>query len=244
MPDPRSNAGVAVRRACVLGVLVWSTAIAVAHAAQLHIDGPAGARAQVDGRVVGTLPLAEVIPVEVGEHSVRLDLKGYRAATKRIRAFAPSDDLHIRVTLEPYDRGRALLYSALVAGQGQRSLGRPWLGWALTAAEAGGIAAAFLGESSFRDDRDAWRAARLRYDDAIDESEIAAARADVLAAEDAMKDSERTRNIGLGVAAGAVAIAIADIALRGTPTADATRVSVRPEFGRHAWAGYVVRGRF
>jgi hypothetical protein len=232
-------------RACVLGVLVVPAPFVGANAAQLRIAGPAGARVRIDGRDAGHLPLASAIPVEVGEHTVRLDLRGYRSATRRIRAFAPADDLHLRMTLESPDRGRALLASTLIAGQGQRSMGRPWLGWGLTAAEAGGLVAAFLGETSFRDDRDVWRAARAEYDNAIDPATIAAARRRMLDAEAAMQDAERVRNIGIGVAAGAVAVAIADLVLRGGEPATAPAgVSLGPELGRWAWAGWVVRHGF
>jgi len=231
-----------LRRAGAVALVAWCTGhVPAATAARLHIDGPAGARVRVDGRDVGRLPLAEAIVIDVGSHAVRLDLAGHHPETRHARVQAGSERLDLHFTLDPIRRGHAAAYNLLLAGLGQRRVGRPKLGWLMTGAELGGIAAAITGEVRFRDERDTWYAARDRYTAAVDPAVIAAARRDVDAAYADMGDAETLRNVGIGVAAGAVAWSLLDVTLR-APSTDA--IAMRPWFGEHASVGWAVRARF
>jgi PEGA domain len=105
----------------------------------LAVEGePAGAEVRLNGRLVGTLPLAAPVPVTVGSYTLEVRLSGHYTASRPIviggRDFVrESVRLERRPANESRDAAPAL---AGVAGAGgdatlDRPPNRPWLTWTL-----------------------------------------------------------------------------------------------------------------
>jgi len=60
----------------------------VGAAGALTVDSrPAGAKVYLDGKLMGNTPLS-LPTVNVGDHSVRLELEGYQGGSSRVQIFA------------------------------------------------------------------------------------------------------------------------------------------------------------
>jgi hypothetical protein len=179
-------------------------------AAQLEVQGPAGAAILVDREPAGTLPLERPLQVAPGTHTVRITMAGYHSQVHRIEAGGDEQMVRVEATLEPKSPGGAVLRSLLLPGLGQRYEDHPRLGWTLVAAHLGGLAAALGGEIWFQMEEDDFDAARARYERALTPGDAAAVQREVENAHDAMGGAETLRNAGIGVVAAAVVLAVAD----------------------------------
>ncbi len=211
--------------------LRWTSAISIliaalavtpgpAPAADLRVEGtPRGARVIVDGKLAGTLPLSQPITVDAGTHQLRLELPGYRPVKTHFEAASIASVFSLRYDLRPIDRRQESLAALAIAGNGQRAMGHPVFGMTLTVIEASGIALAISGEGKFQHDRDRFNEAKAEYAAALSPAAINAARTKTNDAYDAMGTSETLRNVGIGIAAAAVAVGFADFWLRTPPGA-------------------------
>jgi hypothetical protein len=205
----------AVGRLLILGAAALTLpACGAARAATLEIEGPAGAAVTLDGRAVGTLPLAAPLTLAPGDHTVACALRGCETLTTRFTVADPSETRRLRARLTPLRRREALLYSLAFAGLGQRYVGRPTLGLAFSALEAGGLLAGLTGELALRNSRSDYLVLEDAYRHALDPAYIASTRAAADAAWRDVQDAESLRRTGLLVAAGAVVVSALDAWLR------------------------------
>lgn len=200
--------------AVAVALLLGAAAATTAAAATLEIEGPAGAAVTVDGAPTGRLPLASPIALEPGLHQVTCALRGCEPFMADVLITQESAAHRLCARLIPLRRRDGVLYSFVFAGLGQRHIGRPALGWALTGLEAGGLVAGLAGELSLRNRRDDYAVFYDAYRNAITDEEIAARRAAAEAAWSRVEDAESLRRTGLLVAAGAVAVSVLDAWLR------------------------------
>jgi hypothetical protein len=220
--------GASTFSALIAAVVVLAGA---ARAADLQVEGtPRGTHVIVDGRLAGTLPLAQPIVVGAGAHRVRLELPGYRPVKTQFEASSIASVFSMRYDLQPIEKRQEALAALAIAGNGQRAMGHSVVGSVLTAIEAGGLVMAISGEGKFRNDRDQFNEAEQEYAAALSPATINAARSKANGAYDAMGRSETLRNVGIGVAAAAVAVGFADFWLR-TPPGAKTDPSAPSETG-------------
>ncbi len=198
----------------LLAVLVQVSPAGDASAASLIVDGPPGASVLIDGRSAGVLPLGAPLAVEPGAYELRCELRGYQPFVAELTVAEPDELLRVVARLTPLRRPAALLYGLVFAGFGQQYVGRPRLGWALSALELGGLAAALAGELSYGNRRDDYEALYDAYLNAITAGAIAAAREAAAQKYAQMEDAESLRDTGLIVAAGAVTVGLLDVWLR------------------------------
>lgn len=200
--------------AAIVALLLGGAAAPGALAATLEIDGPAGAAVAVDGAPIGRLPLASAVVVTPGLHVVTCTLRGCEPFTADVLIADETANHRLHARLIPLRRRDGVLYSLVFAGLGQRHIGRPALGWALTGLEAGGLVAGLAGELSLRNRRDDYAVLYDAYRNAITDEQIAARRDAAEAAWSEVEDAESLRRTGLLVAAGAVAVSVLDAWLR------------------------------
>ncbi len=186
---------------------------AVAPAATVELTGPAGARIELDGRSVGTLPLAAPLEVSSGEHTLVATLRGMQDWRHAFQIGAHETiRLHVRVI--PLSRKDAVVGSLLLAGSGQRYEGRNRLGWILTGAEIVGGVTALLAEIAYQNNRDDYLAAMADYRAAVNQDEIARLRAQAADKYTSMDDAASLRDAAVAVAVAAVAVSVLDAWLR------------------------------
>jgi hypothetical protein len=200
--------------AAILALLLGGGAAPAARAATLEIDGPAGATVSLDGAPLGRLPLASRVSLAPGLHVVTCALRGCEPFTADVLITQESAAHRLCARMIPLRRRDGVLFNCVLAGLGQRHIGRPTLGWALTGLEAGGLVAGLAGELSLRNRRDDYLVIYDAYLNAVTDAEIAARRADAAAAWSRVEDAESLRRTGLLVAAGAVAVSVLDAWLR------------------------------
>jgi len=181
--------------------------------AAVTVTGPAGATLLLDGDVVGTLPLAHPLAVAPGRHELAARLRGMRPWQRRFTA-AGGDAWRFHVPPLPLRRREAVLGSLILAGSGQRYLGRRRLGWILTGAELAGGLAGVLGEIAFQNHRDDYLAALADYRAAVNQDEIVRLRRRVESEYADMNDARDLRDAGWTVAAAAVVVSVLDAWLR------------------------------
>ncbi len=186
----------------------------VAAAAVVEIGGPAGTTVLVDGLPAGRLPLATPLVLEPGTHWIRCELPGHQPFESELAIADGDARVRLQARLTKLRRREALAYGLVFAGLGQHYVGRPRLGWALSALEAGGLLAGLSGELSFRDRKDDYAVLYAAYRNAITDEEIAARRAAAEAKYAQMEDAQSLRDAGLAVAAGAVVVGLLDAWLR------------------------------
>jgi hypothetical protein len=200
--------------AAVLALILGAATATIAAAATLEVDGPAGAAVTVDGAPIGRLPLASPVALEPGLHVVTCALRGCELFTADVLIVQESAAHRLRARLIPLRRRDGVLFNLVFAGLGQRHIGRPTLGWALTGLEAGGLVAGLAGELSLRNRRDDYAVLYDAYRNALTDEAIAARRAETEAAWSAVENAESLRRTGLLVAAGAVVVSVLDAWLR------------------------------
>ena len=200
--------------AAAVALMLGAAAATIAAAATLEVDGPAGAAVTVDGAQIGQLPLASPVALEPGLHVVTCALRGCELFTADVLIVQEGAAHRLCARLIPLRRRDGVLYSFVFAGLGQRYIGRPTLGWALTGLEAGGLVAGLAGELSLRNRRDDYAVLYDAYLNAITDEEIAARRAEAEAAWSRADDAESLRRTGLLVATGALVVSVLDAWLR------------------------------
>lgn len=209
------------RRSCrpsLTGVLLGAALVAAAFAltpaaataATLQVAGPAGTRVTVDGTVAGTLPLAGPLTLAPGLHELLGELPGMMPHRQQLRIEREDEWRHVTLRPLPFSRRTAVLGNVLLAGMGQRYLGHEGRGWVYSAVEAGGLLAALAGEIGRSNANDEYLLALDAYHQAIDQDEVVALRAAAEAKRQDVQDAADRRDLGLMVAAGAVAVSMID----------------------------------
>ena len=181
--------------------------------ATLLLTGTPGAEILLDGRPLGALPL-EAIEVAEGVHTISAAMHGMLPLDDEVRIDAQDAVIRRHLRLQPMSRRDAVAYSLVLAGLGQRYEGRPVLGWALTAAEVGGLLTALAGELAVQNHRDDYELAMANYRDALLPGDIAFYRDQADEAWTAADDAGKLRDTAAVVAVGAVVISALDAWLR------------------------------
>lgn len=196
-------------------VLVLIGGAVDAAAVDVEVIGPEGAALFVDGEPVGMLPLDAPLQLRRGDHVLEARLRGASTLRRPLTVGRRTSDPHtVHLHMSPLSRRTAVLSSLLLAGQGQRYVERPRLGWALTAAEAAGLLAALVGDTRLGNHKNDYAIARAEYEAAVTPDAIAATRAEVQRLSSAMSDDASLRDTGLTVAVAAVAVSVLDVLLR------------------------------
>ncbi len=191
--------------------LTWTSSLLLlclavgAEAASLDLSGPSGATVFVDGEEVGTLPLAEALPLTKGTHGLEVRLAGFQNHYEQLRVLKEDSELVLNLSLLPLQRWRAVGYSAVLGGLGQLYEGRSRRGWIMMGLQLGTAIVASYGEARFQNRRDEYEILDRKYADAVAPNEIASLRADRDAVYQDMDSAETLRNAAL---AGVVAIGL------------------------------------
>lgn len=180
----------------------------------LELEGPPGAVVTLSGRELGTLPLPGPVPLTTGEHALTARCRGYVPFERALLIQEDGERMRLRLRMTTLSRRDAVLYSLALAGLGQHYVGRPLLGWTLTALEVGGVAAAIGGELAYTNHRSDYLVLYDAYRNAIGEEDLLAKRAAADKAWRDMENAESLRDTGLLVAAGAVVVSVLDAWLR------------------------------
>lgn len=184
-----------------------------ASAASLTVEGGFGTAVTIDGESLGTLPLDGPVEIPAGVHLVRAERRGFQPLDREI-LLEEGGSLRLQLRLVPLSRKDAITYSFLLAGAGQRYLGRDEFGWALTVLEIGGLLTALVSEAEYQNSRDDYLVAYDSYMNAVGNDEISHWRATADAAYADMEDAESLRNTALLAAGGAVLVSVLDSWLR------------------------------
>jgi len=198
----------------LLTLLLAGPAAAASGTATVHLAGPAGAAVWLDGRDLGTFPLAGSLTLAPGTYTLRCTLRGFESDEESLTVVDDRTELHWRIRLLPLHRSTALTSGLLLAGLGQHYLNRPRLGYALNALELGGLISALVGELSYQNHHDDYVLLRADYQAAVSETNILRLRKLMDESYARMEDAERLRNTGLYVAGGAVVVGLLDAWLR------------------------------
>jgi len=194
--------------------LVLLGPVVPALAVDVHVEGPDGAALFLDGEPVGVLPLDGPLKLRRGDYELEARLRGARTMVRPLTVgLHTSDPQTVIMRMTPLSRRSAVLSSLVLAGSGQRYVNRPTFGWALTAAETGGLLAALVGEIGLSNHEADYAVAREDYRAAVTPDQIDATRAEVQRLSDAMGDDADLRNAGLTLAAAAVAVSVLDLLL-------------------------------
>ncbi len=209
-PSRRSRPAAAFLAALALALLAAGSA----PAATLHLEGDAGTLVTVDG--VGSFPLPLDAPLELpsGRYRLRAEKPGCIAMDQEVDLTMEGSVLRLQLRLMPLSRRDAMLYSGLLAGLGQQYLGRPVLGWTLTAAEVGGLLTAAAAHAVYQTKKDDYLVAYDNYLGAVGTEDVALWRRKSDAAYGEMDDAAKLRDTALIVAAGAVVVGVLDAWLR------------------------------
>jgi hypothetical protein len=196
--------------AAALAAAIVVLPAATATAATLQLAGPAGAVVQVNGAIVGVLPLPEPLTVPPGVHELVCEMPGRIPHRQSIVIESDDEWRHVTVRVLPYSRRTAVFSNLALAGLGPRYLGHGTRGWIYSVAEAGGLVTALLGEVSRHNADKEYLLAQDAYRNAVNQGEIAALRASVEARHKEVTDAADLRDLGLLTAAGAVVISMLD----------------------------------
>lgn len=181
---------------------------------QLELEGPPGAVVTLSGRELGALPLPGPVPLTTGEHPLVARCRGYVPFERSLLIQEDGERMRLRLRMTALSRRDAVLYSLSLAGLGQHYVGRPLLGWTLTALEVGGVVAAIGGELAYTNHRSDYLVLYDVYRNAIGEEDLLAKRAAADKAWRDMENAESLRDTGLLVAASAVVVSVLDAWLR------------------------------
>jgi hypothetical protein len=198
----------------LLALLLAGPAAAESGTATVHLAGPAGATVWLDGRDLGTFPLAGPLALAPGTYTLHCTRHGYRSYEESLVVADDRTELYWRIRLLPLHRSTALTSGLLLAGLGQHYLNRPRLGYALNALELGGLVTALMGELSYQNHHDDYILLRADYRASVSETNIIRLHKLMDESYARMEDAERLRNIGLYVAGGAVVVGLLDAWLR------------------------------
>jgi hypothetical protein len=195
----------------LIGLILIGLGLAgTAQAAILELTGPSGATVFVNGRARGFFPLEHPLDVGPGEHVVECQLDGHKNYRWVVRLVDETDWQHLHVRMTPLSKKTAVLSNVLWAGLGQHYTEKPVRGWLYGLAEAGGLLAAVVGETSRSNERKDYLILLDKYNSAINPEEIAYFKAKSDETYQSMLDNESMRDTGLLVAGGAVVLSILD----------------------------------
>jgi len=182
-------------------------------AATLVIEGVPGTAVFLNEEPLGFLPLAAPLDLPPGLHLVRAEQRGMETLSRQLLLNEDSV-VRLQLRLVPLSRRDAITYSFLLAGTGQRYLGRSKLGWALTVTEVVGLMTAVISEAQYQNNHDDYLVAYDNYLNSIGNDDILFWRNK---ADDAWSDMDRAesrRNTAMMIAGGAVLISVLDSWLR------------------------------
>jgi hypothetical protein len=195
-------------------------------AATVHLTGPVGAEVSIDGRRIGSLPLAP-LDLPVGTRVVRCRAHAHEVLDQVLVVSDPTAVQHLRLRPVPLRRDRAVTGSLLYAGLGQWYAGADLRGWAYFLGESVGLITALGGELARSNEQDEYTNAIRNYERAVAPSDITFWRSEAATAHQNAQDMADLRDLGLMIAGGAWALSILDAWLL-TPTVDVGAGPVPP----------------
>ena len=152
--SPREDqmpAGVPSPLVCGLGA--WAIALvcltAPGSGATLVLTGPDAVPVSLNDQELGIFPLEGPLDLKPGLYVVRCELSGYHPFVQEVRLESEDDWMKVHVRLVPFNKKTAIFSNILIAGSGQRYLGKRIRGWIYTGAEIGGLVAAISGDLSY-----------------------------------------------------------------------------------------------
>ena len=184
-----------------------------AGAATLAIEGKPGTAVFLNEEPLGFLPLTAPLDLPAGMHVVRAEQRGMETLSKQV-LLSEDSVVRLQLRLVPLSRRDAITYSFLLAGTGQRYLGRSNLGWALTVTEVFGLMTALISEAQYQNNHDDYLVAYDNYLNSIGNNDIIFWRNQADAAWSDMDRAESRRNTAMLVAGGAVLVSVLDSWLR------------------------------
>ncbi len=191
-------------------LVLCAVAAAPATAAELTLTGPDGARVSLNGDPVGTLPLFEPLDIAIGEYLVEATLPGAHDIVRELTVVEEGEVLALHLRFTPMSRTTAVVSSLLLAGSGQRQIGRDRLGWILTGAEVAGLLTALAGELQISNHESDYLRSMEAYNNAVTPDAIAHWRAQADHHHDSMTSAADRRDLALMLAAGAVLVSVVD----------------------------------
>jgi hypothetical protein len=191
-------------------LIVWLGLAASTDAATLVLTGPDGAPVTLNAEELGQFPLPGPLTLEAGHYLVKCELSGYQKFEQEVRLNSEDDWIHLRVRLTPLSKKTAMLTNLLIAGSGQRYLGKRTKGWIFTGAEIGGLVLAIYGDVSYQNHKNDYLIAMDNYRRAVSEEDIARHRQEAADAFAAGEDALSLRDTGLYMAVGAIALSVLD----------------------------------
>ncbi|MBC8424795.1 hypothetical protein H8E07_11790 [bacterium] len=209
LPIPRLTLGRGLLASLALLALAMPAA-----GATLILSGTPGAQVVIDGAAVGALPLDEPVALGDGWHTVTAERTGMLSMRRKFVAEGEHQVIRLHLRLTPMSRKHAVVQSLMLAGSGQRYVGRPTLGWVLTGIEVGGLLTALVSDLSAQNSKDEYLLALEGYDTAFLPADLEYYRARVEDKHGAMKDALDLRNVALAAAAGAVVVSVLHAVLR------------------------------
>jgi hypothetical protein len=96
------------------------------------------AKVSLDGDTLGTLPLANALLVDAGNHVVKVEASGYQVSEKPV-VLAGGDEVTLAITLEVIRQGRTVEKRTIVVHDGANADNTwKWVGWGATGVLAAG----------------------------------------------------------------------------------------------------------
>lgn len=144
---------------------------------------------------------------------LEMKLDGYKALKKRI-VVTPGERYTAEFTMQPRDESRkeALWRSALIPGWGQRYNGQTTWGWIVTATQVIALGYSAYATFDYYDKRDAYDQAAERYHQAVSESAVLQAKADMAATQSDLRQAANMADISYGMTAGVYCFNLLDVA--------------------------------
>ncbi|MBU0740885.1 hypothetical protein KKA85_10240, partial [bacterium] len=168
----------------------------------------------IDGADAGPLPLDAPVALADGWHTVTAELPGMLPMRRKFVAEGAHQTIRLHLRLMPMSRKFAALQSLMLAGSGQRYVGRPTLGWILTGVEVGGLLTALVADMNAQNRKDEYLLALDAYGAAFLPDDLAYYRTRAEDKHAGMRSALDLRNAALAAAAGAVAVSVLDAWLR------------------------------
>jgi len=192
----------------------WAVALvcltSAGRGATIVLTGPDAAPVSLNDQELGIFPLAGPLILKPGLYVIRCELSGYHPFVQEVRLESDEDWIKVHVRLMPFNKKTAIFSNILIAGSGQRYLGKRIRGWIFTGAEIGGLVVAINGELSYQNHYDDFKLAMDKYQQAVGEEEIAFHRKQAAEAFANAESALDLRDTGLIVAVGAIVLSVLD----------------------------------
>jgi hypothetical protein len=198
----------------LLAALALLTLASPAAGATLILTGTPGAQVTIDETFTVTLPVDDPLTLGDGWHTVSARRRGMQSVSREFVVEGGHDVVRLHLRLMPLRRNHAVVQSLMLAGSGQRYVGRPTVGWVLTGVEVGGLLTAVFADLSAQNSKDEYLLALDAYRQAFLPEDLAHYRARVEDEHDSMRKALDLRDAALIAAAGAVAVSVLDVLLR------------------------------